>query len=366
MNMKYHVILWSMFISQTFGLFTSENVVFQKTNEVYINDAYWIVTFVHDLRPFTNFINQISNDLSFTDEIIGVITKSYRTSNMTGYLATFESLHVEVSLLTDTYMSVFDSFQEYKALSMNTTMHKRSILPILGELMHTLIGTLSEKDLENINNNINVLATNQERIIHDLDISLSVLNLTAKQVAENRRSIMDLVKVIQKLDSKIRQLQQSFEQKFVRLEQFIHPYLQFQMILDEIRITTQDAVFYLQSLKTELNMLSMHHLSTDTISPHNLKKLLIVIESKLPNNVELPRNPRKDIWYYYKTLACMTYLQSKEIRIVLKIPLINTKESYEVFKVHNLPLPSDSINSNQTDVLLKYELEAEMLIVSKD
>ena len=29
---------------------------------------------------------------------------------------------------------------------------------------------------------------------------------------------MDLVKVIQKLDSKIRQLQQSFEQKFVRLE----------------------------------------------------------------------------------------------------------------------------------------------------
>ena len=89
---------------------------------------------------------------------------------------------------------------------MNTTMHKRSILPILGELMHTLIGTLSEKDLENINNNISVLATNQERIMHDLDISLSVLNLTANQVAENRRSIMDLVKVIQKLDSEIRQL----------------------------------------------------------------------------------------------------------------------------------------------------------------
>ena len=127
------------------------------------------------------------------------------------------------------------------------------------------MGTLSEKDLENMNKNINVLATNQERIIHDLDISLSVLNLTSKQVAENRRSIMDLVIVIQKLDSKIRNLQQSFEQKFIRLEQFIHTYLQFQMILDEIRITTQDAVFYLQSLTTELNMLSMHHLSTNTI-----------------------------------------------------------------------------------------------------
>ena len=134
---------------------------------------------------------------------------------------------------------------------MNTTMHIRSILPICGELMHTLIGILSEKDLENINNNINVLATNQERIIHDLDISLSVLYLTANQFAANRRSIIDLVIVIQELDSEIRQLQQSFEQKFVRLEQFIHTFLQFQMILDEIRITTQDAMLYLQSLKTD-------------------------------------------------------------------------------------------------------------------
>ena len=74
------------------------------------------------------------------------------------------------------------------------------------------------------------------------------------------------------------------------------------MILDEKRITTQDAVFNLQSLKTELNMLSMHHLSTNTISPSNLKKLLIEIESKLPNNVELPRNPCKVIWYYTEGL----------------------------------------------------------------
>ena len=37
-----------------------------------------------------------------------------------------------------------------------------------------------------------------------------------------------------------------------------------------------------------------------------------------------------------------------------------------MYKIYNLPLPSNGINSNQTDVLLQYELEAEMLIVSKD
>ena len=91
---------------------------------------------------------------------------------------------------------------------------------------------------------------------------------------------MDLIIIEQKLDSKIRKLEQTLEQKYVRLEQFIHTYLQFQMIFDEIGLTTEDAVFYLESLKSELNMLSVHHLSTNTISPKGLKELLT--EVKLP------------------------------------------------------------------------------------
>ena len=66
--------------------------------------------------------------------------------------------------------------------------------------MSTLFGTMSESDLENINENINILAKNQEKIVHDLDMSLSVLNMTRIQVSENRRSIMDLIICIQKLD----------------------------------------------------------------------------------------------------------------------------------------------------------------------
>ena len=82
---------------------------------------------------------------------------------------------------------------------------------------------------------------------------------------------MDLIVVIQKLDVKVLELEQLLEQKSARLEQFIHMYFQFKMILDEIRLTTQDAVFYLENLKSELNMLSMHHLSTSTICPKILK-----------------------------------------------------------------------------------------------
>ena len=362
-NVMFTFVLGSLIVSHALGIFTSENVVFQKTNEVFINDAKWSVTFVHDLRPFQKLINQIKNDLVHTDEIVKTITNFYESSNMTGYVETFKSLHIEVDLLTDTYNSVYDNFAEYQSLSVNGHRSQRSLIPIIGQLMSTLFGTVSENDLENINRNIKALAGNQKQIIHDLDVSLSVLNLTRMQVSENRRSIMDLIIVVQKLDRKIFDLQQVFSAKFVRLEQFVHTYLQFQMILDEIKQTTQDAVFYLESLKSELNMLSMQHLSTNTISPKDLKELLIEVESKLPNNFELPRNPRKDIWYFYKTLSSITYLEDNEIRIVLKIPLINTKEEYEVYRIYNLPLP---MATKQTNIMLKYTLETDMLMVSKD
>ena len=158
---------------------------------------------------------------------------------------------------------------------MSYKRNERSLIPIVSQLMSTLFGTASENDLENINRNINALANNQEQIIHDLDISLSVLNLTRMQVAENRHSIMDLIIDVQKLDRKISKLAQSFETKLERHEQFIHTHLQFQMVLDEIRFASQDGLMYLENLKSELNMLSLHHLSTTTISQKKLERITI-------------------------------------------------------------------------------------------
>ena len=97
-------------------------------------------------------------------------------------------------------------------------------------------------------------------------VSLSVLNLTRMQDAENRRSIMDLIIVVQKLDRKISKLAQSFETKLVRLEQFIHTYLQFQMILNEIRLATEDGLMYLETLKSELK----HAINASFVYKYNI------------------------------------------------------------------------------------------------
>ena len=147
-----------------------------------------------------------------------------------------------------------------------------------------------------------------------------------------------MIIVVQRLDREISTLEEQFEKKIVRLEQFLHTYLQFKLIFDEISLMTQDAMFYLENFKLELNMLSLQHLSTNTISPSNLREMLYDVESRLPSNFELMSNPRNDIWYFYKTLTSVTYLQDNEIRNILKIPLLNTNQKYDIYKVYNLPI----------------------------
>ena len=125
MNIKLITLIFvSLLVSHVFGLFTSENVVFQKTNDVFINDAHWSVTLVHDFRPFQNLISQIKSDLARTDEIVKTITNFYKSLNLTGYVETFESLHVEIDLLTDTYNSVYENFDEYQSLTVDNERGK--------------------------------------------------------------------------------------------------------------------------------------------------------------------------------------------------------------------------------------------------
>lgn len=199
----YCLICVSWLIDGSNGLHISENVIFQKTNEIYTNDAHWYVTFVHDLKPFQGLVNKIKNDIESTSKILHAVAYNYNKRELIEYVETFKSLQIEVDLLTDTYQSIYKTFEDYKTLHKDSGRVKHSILPFIGQLMSTLFGTISESDLENINENINILAKNQEKIVHDLDMSLSVLNMTRIQVSENRRSIMDLIICIQKLDEKI-------------------------------------------------------------------------------------------------------------------------------------------------------------------
>ena len=130
-----------------------------------------------------------------------------------------------------------------------------------------------------------------------------------------------------------------------------------------------DASIYLENLKIELNSLSKHHLSMNTISPQNLRAMLMDVKSKLSNNFQLPEDPLWNIWYYYRSLDCITYFQNNRIEIVLDIPLLNTKESFDIFRVYSFPLPLIPILESKTkgsQFTANFRLESEAIMISQD
>ena len=70
--------------------------------------------------------------------------------------------------------------------------------------------------------------------------------------------------------------------------------------------------------------------------------------------------------YFYQTLTFTSYLEANEIRIILKIPLMNTKQKYKVDKVHNLPMPLHHVFGELHIYLVKYNIETTMLMVSEE
>ena len=81
-----------------------------------LNHARWLVTFIHDLRPFHVFINKISKDLESSNDIVMTLTEWYRQHNFMAYHSTFKSLNDEIGLLNDTYKTLTDNCVGYQSL----------------------------------------------------------------------------------------------------------------------------------------------------------------------------------------------------------------------------------------------------------
>lgn len=80
---------------------------------------------------------------------------------------------------------------------------KRALLPIVGKALSFLFGTVSEDDFNAIRGSINNLAVNQEKVIHVVEESLTILNTTRVEVAENRQAINDLIGALSVLNTKM-------------------------------------------------------------------------------------------------------------------------------------------------------------------
>ena len=365
MQLMRCIISLSLF-GYAFGVIVHENVVFHKVNEITTTRARWLVTFVQDLRPFQYFLTKLSNDIEQAANITDVIIDHYTGRSYGRFVGTIKSLRKEVKSLQDTQAGIIQSYSDYRSLG---SREKRSLLPFVGQAFSFLFGTVSEADIENVRRGLADLYSNQQDIVHVLEEQMSILNVSRVQIAENRQAIVNLVICVNRFDLRIRKLTEAIQKRFEQTEMFIDIYSQIDIILSEIKDTVQRATFYLENLRLELNMLSLNHLSPSTITPKNLRKLLLDIKTRLPSSLKLPEDPMANIWYFYQTLTCKTILDGDKVLVIISVPLLDFHGEFEVYKVYNLPLPMHqnlSDGSTLPGMIARYDIEYQAILINKD
>lgn len=362
-----------LFCSISSGYERYDNVVFRKIQEVTTSHSKWLITLVHDLQPYEDFIQHIKTDLKQVRRYIDTMSNKFHQSGEKVYVSTLLMLRKEVKLINDIHQGLLLSFGHYKDLSQTQTRSRRALLPIVGDISSFLFGTVTEGDLQDIRSNIGKLAENQGRIIHDVKQSMSLINMSRVYISENRKAIKDLVEYVSSVEERLDGVTELLLDRVYSMEQFLNQFSQLTLILNEIKQATQRAVLYLENLRMDMNMLTMYHLSPSTISPGDLRDLLLEIEKQLPNSLSLPENVN-NIWFYYKTLHCQAIAQGETIFIVITIPLLDFGDKYDLFEAYNLPLPLSSNGTIQTGSTLKnniqmtghYHLETNSFLINKD
>ena len=355
-------------VGQTQTILVRENVVFRKVNEVNPGRSKWTLAIVHDLSSYDRILQGLSARVADALNVSAQIVSRYYTAwEPLGFMRTFVNLDREVIGVNQSRLALHNYFQEYKYL--NGSRQKRALLPFIGQVSSFLFGTVSEGDLNSIRRNIVILSSSQKVFSHVAQEALTLLNVTQMEVSANRQSLNAIMETIQNLDSRLTNVTRLLAKTVNRLEQFTQLYLRLDLVVEEMKQTLRTMGFYLQRLHLELNMLSLGRLSPSTVSPSGLISLLQQIKTQLPASLQLPLNPVKDIWNFYKILTCDAVLEENKIIVLINIPLLDASNDFEIFEAHSLPVPmQEKVNDEKVtrDILAEYELEAKAIAVDKE
>ena len=327
------MVLWTT--EDVLGWRTSRNVIFRRTSEVVITRSKWLVTFVLDLNPYEQLLHKLGEEIAQL-ELAG--DKALRKFTFHGsYQTLLYSHNQETSLLNLRYRMMKSYLKGLELLQ--GRRNRRELLPIVGKALGVLFGTATTGDLSRVRRKVKHLEQQQQNFAQIAKESLSIINVTRMDVAENRDSINKLIHAMYVLGQQLSAETQNITAEFEEFSEFTQTYLQLMIMTNKVRQTSQTLTTLLEHLKSQLDMLSLGHLAPSIVATGELKELLLNIQAELPHHLRLPVDPTEKLWRYYNSLGCVTILENNKLLVIMSIPLLDREGTFEVYQAINLPVP---------------------------
>jgi hypothetical protein len=144
------------------------------------------------------------------------------------------------------------------------------------------------------------------------------------------------------------------------LDYLTNAYLRVNKAVEEVQVMTSEVRVQIEHLYIQLNALALGHLTPSIMAPGELRSLLLDIKTTLPRTLQLPGNLDSDLWSFYKFLKCTSTTHNNQLLIVLSVPLLDARETYMIYKIHNLPALIANVTHtvvNTYAMVAQYQLE---------
>ena len=362
MDLRILIGLMCFIFSKTVTLVLKDSVVFNKISEIHTSRSFWKLTLVEDLENYTPKLDLVNRQLIRLFDELKTLRSKVKNGGETKWANSYDRLLVDYQDLRSDFDELSNEFDELRKLEDNPNLRKkRSLLPFIGRLTSFLFGTVSESDLSTVKKNLKTLANNQQELTHVLSESLTMLNISRKEIGENRNKLNEAIAAIRELNLDLKTIQANSNTKILELEQVVRVYLQSRAAFNRAKTNVAMLFRHLRTFQIQLNRLSLGRLSPIVIKPHTLVKILKSIKNKLSPPLTLVREPEVNLWYFYKTLKVATIIHDQKLIVVIDIPLVNTNSKLELFQIHNLPFPGQKEFRGAT---AKYDIESTGLAIN--
>ena len=234
-------------------------------------------------------------------------------------------------------------------------------------LVHSLFdfvfgSSVDSQTLDQLKDNIAVLAENQDSITSELDSQAQILNNTRNAISLNRDIMIQMDQNIRSLNGTVRSLVSTsrfLHRSLYEISESTHLGTHLTLILTRVNRVNQ----MLHQLTHCIRTLADHTLDPAIITPSELQSILTDLATNLQNHPELqlPIDPAADVNGYYALTRVDSLIFNQAIYLILIIPLVDRNSAADVYQPLALPLANSSL-----DIVYKYEFHGDNLVISQN
>ena len=350
----------------------SHNTLFIKQGDIHTSAHSWSISFYVNitdvLTTTTSLMNSIHDYLKMFKTLQPIQLPDTDNNVRNAYTEVLMHEHTSIrNILTDA-QQLSERIEGLSRLCISgcfTTRQRRSLLPVVSSVFEVLFGFATRQKQELIEKHLAVMSQNNQKILHAVEDSITVIDETFLAVQQNREELNNLTDVVSNLATDIDETSLFINNTIIPYQQVMFRAKQMSLTKSVFQQAYTRLVAEVSELQHEISLLIEGHIPVSVLPPQLLRYILRNIKFRMSAGLSLPYDPDNDLAPYYKLFAVHIKPAAVGFLVTATIPIYDDTSTFDVYKSVHVPIFLN-LNENYVQATAKYTDQNSYFAISKD